>query len=149
MRMLFGVDSGCATNVYIGSKDVREMFWFMMISVLTGLFVLIHRLWPAPYLTQIHYRNLINQKESLHHFKIVDIRDAYEYENQPTPDSINISLGRLPYVWHKHLLREERIFILSNEMYRAKKAARILRKKGFQSLYVVEMDRKPVVSTPK
>lgn len=115
-----------------------EMSWLILLIAVMGLWVLFRQVWPLPYLTHINYQSLISQKNHLNGFKILDIRDAYEYRIEPTDDSINISLGRLPYVWHKHLLRDEKIFILSHGVFKARKAARILRKRGFKYLYVVE-----------
>ncbi|ANY70519.1 hypothetical protein BBD42_02685 [Paenibacillus sp. BIHB 4019] len=84
------------------------------------------------------HQDFLKRREEFRAYKIIDIRDAVEYLAEPTADTINISLGRLPYVWKKHLAREDAVMIWSTKVFKARKAARILRKQGFQFLYIIK-----------
>lgn len=113
------------------------MSWLLFSTVILGLIMFIRQLLPLPSLKHIDYEDFLKLQSGLHEFKVIDIRDAVEYTSEPTTGTINISLGRLPYVWQKYLVREENVFILSNGVFKSKKAARILRKHGFRCLYVI------------
>jgi rhodanese-related sulfurtransferase len=69
--------------------------------------------------------------------KMLDVRDAIHYQNCHIPGSINISIGRLPFVWKKELSPNEPILILSDSRYKSKRAARVLKKQGFYRLYAL------------
>ncbi|MCZ8518241.1 MULTISPECIES: rhodanese-like domain-containing protein [Paenibacillus] len=69
--------------------------------------------------------------------KMVDIRDASDYRENPVSGAVNISLGRLPYVWHKELKSSEPVLILSDSRRKSIKAARVLKKHGFGELYAL------------
>ncbi|MCU6797665.1 MULTISPECIES: rhodanese-like domain-containing protein [Paenibacillus] len=69
--------------------------------------------------------------------KILDVRDAADYRNCHIPSSINISIGRLPFVWKQELSPNESILIVSESPYKSKKAARLLKKQGFDQLYAL------------
>ncbi|MGG3455711.1 rhodanese-like domain-containing protein [Paenibacillus rhizolycopersici] len=69
--------------------------------------------------------------------KKLDVRDAFDYEECHLDGTINISLGRLPFVWSKELSPGDPVLILTDNRYAAMKAARILRRRGFQQLYAL------------
>ncbi|MCA1292599.1 rhodanese-like domain-containing protein [Paenibacillus sp. alder61] len=69
--------------------------------------------------------------------KLVDIRDAVYYEQGHVQGAINISLGRLPFVWSKELSPDEPVIILSCSLYQSKRAARMLKNRGFRQIYAV------------
>lgn len=69
--------------------------------------------------------------------KKLDIRDASYYEECHLDGTINISLGRLPFVWDKELSPADPVLILTDRRFAAMKAARILRRRGFRQLYAV------------
>lgn len=71
--------------------------------------------------------------------KLVDVRDVSEFMADPKSDMINISLGRLPYVWDTVLKPDDEIVIVTPNRADGFIAARKLRKAGFTSLaYLVE-----------
>lgn len=69
--------------------------------------------------------------------KWLDIRDSSDFEKEHVPESINISLGRLPFVWGKDLSPKDSVIILTDQYFKGKKAVRILRKQGFEDLYLL------------
>ncbi|WP_074100654.1 rhodanese-like domain-containing protein [Paenibacillus sp. P3E] len=69
--------------------------------------------------------------------KLLDIRDVSDFDKGHVPESINISLGRLPFVWEKDLSPKDSVVILTGQYLKGKKATRILQKKGFRDLYLV------------
>ncbi|QOS79054.1 rhodanese-like domain-containing protein [Paenibacillus sp. JNUCC31] len=114
------------------------MFWLIFLSVIIIFFVVGRQLWPVPNLKHLDYKDFMSRRDEFGDYKILDIRDALEYWTDPTAGTINISLGRLPYVWGNHLIPEDHVMILSTGLLRSKKAARILRKQGFQFIYVIK-----------
>ncbi|MCY9657153.1 rhodanese-like domain-containing protein [Paenibacillus chondroitinus] len=66
--------------------------------------------------------------------KILDIRDQVDYHAFHIERAINISLGRLPYVKKAEFNKEDEIFLISDSKYQSKKAARILKRSGFENL---------------
>lgn len=110
------------------------MFWIIL---LFGLIIiwLIHVLLPVRHLKNIEFGKVLNQENDTISYKILDIRDASEYRKNSIPNSINISLGRLPFTWQKHLVADECILITSDNFLKIKKAARILKSRGFKNLY--------------
>lgn len=69
-------------------------------------------------------------------YKLLDIRDALDFEAGHMPGAVNISLGRLPYLANKDLEPEYPVIIVGKKDRRSKKAARILKKQGFHQIYV-------------
>ncbi|MNW53452.1 hypothetical protein D3C74_310130 [compost metagenome] len=61
-----------------------------------------------------------------------------DFEAAHIADSINISLGRLPYVWEKELSPEDEIILLADSCLKSGKAARILRKRGFRKVHTMQ-----------
>ncbi|AFC28571.1 hypothetical protein PM3016_1653 [Paenibacillus mucilaginosus 3016] len=70
--------------------------------------------------------------------KMIDIRDELDAREDPIPGAVNISLGRLPYVWKKELTPGEPVLILSDSRRQSMKAARVLQRKGFAEIYALQ-----------
>lgn len=66
--------------------------------------------------------------------QILDIRDPNDFEQEHYPNAINIYLGRLPYLYKKELDKGNEIVIISKSKSTIRKAARILKKAGYESL---------------
>ncbi|ULO05654.1 rhodanese-like domain-containing protein [Paenibacillus sp. 19GGS1-52] len=98
--------------------------------------------WPVRSLSYVNAQDWIQTKDSLN-LKMLDVRDASDYLEEHISGSINISLGRLPYVWQHDLFPDNDVLILSNNLYQSNKAARILRKHGFRSLFAIQGDFLP------
>ncbi|MDG0793943.1 rhodanese-like domain-containing protein [Cohnella ginsengisoli] len=112
----------------------------ILLSVLAGAVILwvLHGYLPVPSLYNVHGIEWVDSNQNNPNVKILDVRDASDYLERHVPGSINISLGRLPYVWHKELSQENKVVILSASRYQRNKAARILHKRGFRQLYAVK-----------
>ncbi|MCP1184215.1 rhodanese-like domain-containing protein [Paenibacillus sp. 1781tsa1] len=113
------------------------MIGFILVSVI-GIFIAVRPFWPLPNLKYIDYEEYLRQHRDFRQYKVIDIRDATDYLDNPTPDTINISVGRLAFTWEKYLHREDNVIIMSPGILQSKKAARILRKRGFKYLYVMK-----------
>ncbi|WP_052339230.1 rhodanese-like domain-containing protein [Gorillibacterium massiliense] len=70
--------------------------------------------------------------------KMLDIRDSADYLEQHLPETINISLGRLPFVWDKELSPDNHVLIMGEKRRHCKKAAHILKRAGFVHLYILK-----------
>ncbi|WP_379152393.1 rhodanese-like domain-containing protein [Paenibacillus sp. sgz5001063] len=116
----------------------------ILLCFLTGAIALrfLYQIWPVRSLSYIDPNNWVQEKERLN-LKMLDVRDASDYLEEHISGSINISLGRLPYVWQHDLVPDDSVLILSNNWYQSNKAARILRKHGFRCLFVIEGDEWP------
>ncbi|WP_068776250.1 rhodanese-like domain-containing protein [Paenibacillus sp. FJAT-26967] len=68
---------------------------------------------------------------------ILDVRDSLDYDQCHLPGSINISIGRLPFVWDKELSPEEPVLILADSKRKIVKAARVLKNRGFAQVYAL------------
>lgn len=66
--------------------------------------------------------------------KLLDVRDALDYCENHIKGSINIYIGRLPYVNLKELSQEDEIIIVASTLYSIKRAAKILHKAGFRQV---------------
>lgn len=72
--------------------------------------------------------------------KMLDVRDVSEYMANPRKETINISLGRLSYVWEKELNPDDAVVIVSPKRSDGILAARKLKKAGFTSLFYLQED---------
>ncbi|WP_339289817.1 rhodanese-like domain-containing protein [Paenibacillus sp. FSL E2-0201] len=96
--------------------------------------------WPVRSLSYIKAREVrVLAVQSLD-MKMLDVRDAVDYEKDSIRGSINISLGRLAFVWQHCLSPDDSVLILAESYYKRNKAARILYKQGFRKLYAVNGD---------
>ncbi|XOJ02065.1 rhodanese-like domain-containing protein [Paenibacillus polymyxa] len=114
------------------------MIMLMLLTFILGIFIVVRQFWPLRNLEYIDYEVFLRHERDFRQYKVIDIRDATDYMANPTPDTINISLGRLAFTWEKYLLREDNVIIMSPGMLQSKKAVRILRKHGFACLYVMK-----------
>lgn len=108
---------------------------FLFLALAVFLIWLIRLVWPVPSLSVVDSEGWKEVKEGAEAVKMLDVRDAAEFEKDPLPGTINISLGRLPYVWHQELSPNDAVMILAESPFERKKAARILHKRGFRNLY--------------
>lgn len=92
---------------------------------------------PVRQLTFVNQSILKDTSDQVKTMKMLDVRDAVDYEHCHVEGSINISLGRLPFVWEKELSSDDSVLILSRSRYQSKKAARILKNHGFNRLYAM------------
>ncbi|WP_435923859.1 rhodanese-like domain-containing protein [Paenibacillus sp. DYY-L-2] len=100
-------------------------------------FWLVRQLLPVKDLAYVDAAVLRETPEMTAHAKIVDVRDPFLYEKCHISGAINISLGRLPFLWNKELSPDEPVVILSESVYQSKKAARLLKNRGFRKIYAV------------
>lgn len=107
--------------------------WWLSVIIFIAIVVVIRSVWPTEDLHEIPCSTLTDNKSS---YKLLDIRDALDYEAGHVPGSVNISLGRLPYVANLDLAPEHSVIIMGKKDRKSRKAARILKKKGFQSIYI-------------
>lgn len=96
--------------------------------------------WPVRSLSYVEARDVRELADQTLEMKMLDVRDAADYEKDSIRGSINISLGRLPYVWQHCLSPGDSVLILADRYYKRNKAARILYKQGFRKLYAVNGD---------
>jgi rhodanese-related sulfurtransferase len=96
--------------------------------------------WPVRSLLYIEARDVRELADQTLDMKMLDVRDAVDYEKESIRGSINISLGRLTYVWQHCLSPDDSVLILAGSYYKRNKAARILYKQGFRKLYAVNGD---------
>jgi rhodanese-related sulfurtransferase len=96
--------------------------------------------WPVRSLLYIEARDVRELAAQTLDMKMLDVRDAVDYEKESIRGSINISQGRLAYVWQHCLSPDDSVLILAGSYYKRNKAARILYKQGFRKLYAVNGD---------
>jgi rhodanese-related sulfurtransferase len=109
----------------------------LVLLLVISIFWIIRIVWPVNGLAFVDSEALKNASEVTATMKILDVRDAVDYQNCHVPSSINISIGRLPFLWKKELSPNEPILIVSDSPYKSKKAARLLKKQGFDRLYAL------------
>ncbi|OMC99952.1 hypothetical protein BJP46_20660 [Paenibacillus odorifer] len=127
-------------------------FWYesngmsMMVRILLSIIIVFSILrflryaWPVRSLSYIEVREVRELADQSLALKMLDVRDAVDYQKDSIRGSINISLGRLPYVWQHCLSPGDSVLILAGSYYNRNKAARILYKQGFRKLYAVNGD---------
>lgn len=96
--------------------------------------------WPVGSLTYVEAGRVCEIVDQSVVMKMLDVRDAADYQKDCIPGSINISLGRLTYVWQHSLSSNDSVLILAESYYKRNKAARILHKQGFRKLYAISGD---------
>nr|WP_275983597.1 rhodanese-like domain-containing protein [Paenibacillus hamazuiensis] len=98
----------------------------------------LRRIWPAKGLNWVDPQSWKEAIDRNSEMKLLDVRDAMDYEACHVNGSINISLGRLPVLWKKELSPEDSVLIIADGDYERRSAARILRRRGFRKLYTGE-----------
>ncbi|ALS23729.1 rhodanese-like domain-containing protein [Paenibacillus naphthalenovorans] len=111
--------------------------FILLVLLAIGLIWFIRSVWPVSGLSFVDSRILEAAREEMTTLKIVDVRDAADYQKNHYPGSINISLGRLPFVWRNELSPDEPVLILADSRRKSIKAARVLKNKGFSHLYAL------------
>ncbi|WP_054957870.1 rhodanese-like domain-containing protein [Paenibacillus dakarensis] len=109
-------------------------FLYFFISV---LLIYTYRRWvPISGLKLMKCSELAKARKERPHLKVLDVRDVSEYTADAghIKESVNISLGRLPFVWDKELSPEDEVIIVTPKRSEGLLAARKLKKFGFQSL---------------
>lgn len=110
---------------------------FMVLGGLSVLWIIYRRFSPLKTLIYVDEKVLNEAGVIPDSSKILDVRDSTDYEKCHVDGSINISIGRLPYLWNKELTPADSVLILSDSSYKSKKAAKILEKHGFRQLFTV------------
>ncbi|MBQ4900839.1 rhodanese-like domain-containing protein [Paenibacillus sp. Marseille-P2973] len=113
------------------------MFAVLLLGAGAAGLWLVHRFWPVKGLAYVEASKLRETPEIPAEAKMVDVRDAYFYEKCHVSGAINISIGRLPFLWNKELSPDEPVVILSDSLHQGRKAARLLKSRGFQEIYAV------------
>ncbi|WP_410770878.1 rhodanese-like domain-containing protein [Fontibacillus sp. BL9] len=115
------------------------MIWIYTVLLSAGAagLWLVRRFWPVKGLAYVEASKLRETPELTGQAKMIDVRDAFFYEQCHVNGAINISIGRLPYLWDKELSPDEPVVILSDSLLQSKKAARLLKSRGFREIYAV------------
>ncbi|MVO98766.1 rhodanese-like domain-containing protein [Paenibacillus lutrae] len=123
------------------------VLWGFILTLAAAAVWLIRSFWPLSGLNIVrsaasgtHAAQEIPSDPSL---KILDVRDSLDYDQCHLPGSINISIGRLPFVWDKELSPEEPVLILADSRRKILKAARVLKNRGFAEVYALRGNDHP------
>ena len=94
------------------------------------------RLVPIHGLKKVKCSDLEQAQKQTPNLKLLDVRDVSEYEadDYHLKESINISVGRLSFVWDKELNPGDEVVIYAPKKSAGYLAARKLKKAGFTSL---------------
>lgn len=115
-------------------------FIYLMISV---FLIYAYRRWvPINGLKLMKCSELAQAKQERPHLKVLDVRDVSEYTADAShiKESVNISVGRLPFVWDQELSPEDEVIIVTPKWSDGILAARKLKKAGFTSLFYLTDD---------
>jgi rhodanese-related sulfurtransferase len=108
------------------------MYWPIWVALMIAV-ILYMRLKPVKGLLFIDSMTLC-AKISNAKVQILDVRDSIDFAENQISGSINIYVGRLPYVKKKELHNDQEMIIVSTSKYDIKKAARTLKKAGYPIL---------------
>ncbi|MCE5169035.1 rhodanese-like domain-containing protein [Paenibacillus profundus] len=119
------------------------MNWWIELAVLIILFLCyqIWQMWPVAGLTYVTPAALCQFIQMDPTIKLIDIRDPVDYIECHIEGSTSIYVGRLPFVWRKELSTLDSVVILGSRSKEVRKAARILKRRGFVKLYAVHAYR--------
>ncbi|MCY9515757.1 rhodanese-like domain-containing protein [Paenibacillus apiarius] len=120
------------------------MNWWIELGALVSLFLIISRIWqmrPVAGLTYVTPTAVCEFIQMDPAVKLIDIRDPADYMECHLEGSTSIYVGRLPYVWRKELSVLDSVVILGSSAREVRKAARILKRRGFVKLYAVRAYR--------
>lgn len=119
-----------------------NMMFRILLSILIVFSIVrfLRSAWPVRSLSYVEARDVRELADQSLDMKMLDVRDAVDYEKDNIRGSINISIGRLAYVWQHCLSPDDSVLILAGSYYKRNKAARILYKQGFRKLYAVNGD---------
>lgn len=111
----------------------HEWIW-LIFTVFSVMFIIYYkRVKPVEGLKYID-QDLLCELKNNPNVKILDIRDPMDFARNHIPGSINIYIGRLPYVSKKELTMNELIVIVSRSESHIKRGARVLKKSGYHHL---------------
>ncbi|MBE9914034.1 rhodanese-like domain-containing protein [Paenibacillus donghaensis] len=108
---------------------------FALFAAATAVVWVVRELTPVQGLTFISNEDLYSYEKDRHGMQLLDVRDQVDYIKHHVPGSINISMGRLPYVHESQLTSEAPVVILAENVRKTKKAARMLKRYGFLRIY--------------
>jgi len=119
-----------------------NMMFGILLSIVIAFSIVrfLRSAWPVRSLSYVEARDVRELADQSLDMKMLDVRDAVDYEKDSIRGSINISIGRLAYVWQHCLSTDDSVLILADSYYKRNKAARILYKQGFRKLYAVNGD---------
>jgi rhodanese-related sulfurtransferase len=109
------------------------MIWFSIIPVVWMIFE-IRKQWPVKGLHYITESDTIGLRNG-EPVKMVDLREAPDYYAGHINDAIHIFIGRLSFVWDRHLASGDTIVLVAQDRTTLKKAARLLKKKAVASTF--------------
>ncbi|MCJ8014785.1 rhodanese-like domain-containing protein [Paenibacillus sp. KQZ6P-2] len=115
--------------------------WWLMLAVLAAgaaIWWAVKGLLPVNGLTFVNPEELRGSEQGGHELQMLDVRDSVDYMKHHVPGSINISMGRLPYVHKSQLASEEPVLILAENFRQTKRAARMLKRYGFIRIYALQ-----------
>ncbi|WP_234972854.1 rhodanese-like domain-containing protein [Paenibacillus vortex] len=105
------------------------------------LFVLYYRRYvPITGLRFMKCSDLRLAQKECPELKLLDVRDVSEFMANPWKETINISLGRLSYVWDQELKTDDSVVIVTPKRSAGFLAARKLKKAGFTSIFYLQED---------
>ncbi|GIO60806.1 rhodanese-like domain-containing protein [Paenibacillus cineris] len=116
------------------------MIWLLLAAVIVIGVCLLRNILPVHGLTPIHPDDLKVIARDQEDIKMLDVRDPVDYLREHENGTVNISLGRLPYLWKKELSTSEPVVILGGSSRQSKQAARFLKRVGFRQLYIIKDD---------
>lgn len=114
------------------------LFAFALFMIV--LVALYRRYVPIADLRLMKCSDLHQARKECPNLKMLDVRDVSEYTPDPRKETINISLGRLPYVWEKELRPGDHVVIVTPKRSDGLRAARKLKRAGFRSLSYLQED---------
>ncbi|GAB6989232.1 rhodanese-like domain-containing protein [Paenibacillus pini] len=125
------------------------MIWLLIVFVAVG-WVIWSSVLPVRGLAYVDSKQAdqveLNVSKLTTSYQMLDVRDSVDYQKCHVPDSVNISIGRLPYLSNKELSADKPVLILADNHRQSKKAARILKKSGFAHLYALRDSKVPCLS---
>lgn len=108
------------------------MIWLFTLVVLWIVFV-IRKQWPVQGLQYISEPDLVGLGKSL---KVVDLREAPDFYAGHIEGAEHIFIGRLSFMWNRHVASGDTIVLVAENRAALRKAARLLKKKaGASTLY--------------
>lgn len=140
VNMMGGL-SAWTDDFWYGGNSMNMMFRILLsILIVFSIVRFLRSAWPVRSLAYVEARDVRELADQTLDMKMLDVRDAVDYEKDNIRGSINISIGRLAYVWQHCLSPDDSVLILADSYYKRNKAARILYKQGFRKLYAVNGD---------
>lgn len=110
------------------------MIWLSIIFVLWTTFE-IRKQWPVQGLHYITESDIVGLRSGVS-LKVVDLREAPDFYAGHIEGAEHIFIGRLSFVWNRHVASGDTIVLVAEDRAALKKAARILKKKaGACTLY--------------